>query len=467
MRAAVVGRSPLARVLLAVLAAAAVAACRPAPRHAGPDLLLVTVDTLRADPLACYGGPPDLGTAICSLAEEGVRFEWAFSTASHTLPSVASILTSLYPAQHGVRQSASSLLTTDFTSVAEVLRSAGYETGAVVSNPVLRLPHMDQGFETFDVDMTRRERNRAVEEREAEATTDAALALISRMRSPWFVWVHYQDPHGPYDPPDASPVADAREARRLRVGSDHSGWRGIPAYQALPGLRTLPAYVERYRGEIAYLDRHFGRLLDGIEILGAHPGILLTADHGEAFGEDDYYFAHGHSLGLDQIRVPLIWRPPQAAAASVQPRAVSLVDVAPTLLQAAGVEIPAAFVGRPLPGAGAGSGAEAAERPVFSEHPHRAAVIAGDVYFARDREARPGVVLDPVSGGRIAPLPARTARLAGAGALPAYESGAGAAARLESLLAAHLRAAPETPGARRTDVPESEREALRALGYLD
>ncbi len=456
----------IARPVAVLLAAATLAACE----HSGerPDLLLITVDTLRADYLECYGGPPGLGTAMGSLAEEGVRFEWAFSTAAHTLPSIASVLTSLYPSRHGVHQSAASVLETDLVSVAEVLRSAGYSTAAVVSNPALRIPHMDQGFDTFDGEMTRSERNRALEEREARATTDAALAAIENAESPWFVWVHYQDPHGPYEPPRAPPVADTPGARKLRVRSDHSGWRGIPAYQALPGLRTLPAYVERYRSEIAYLDRHVGRLLAGVDAPGARLGILFTADHGEAFGEDDYFLAHGHSLGLDQIRVPLIWRPPGGVSSAVEPRAVGLVDVAPTLLSVAGIEIPDAFTGRPLPGIGSDRGDEAAW-PVFAEHLHRAAVIVDDLYFARDLAELDEAVFDPVSGGKVVPLPERSARLGVDGTPPSYVVGPprGADRGLEALLTEHLLGASGTPAPTRTDVPASEREALRALGYAD
>ncbi|MEE9606727.1 MAG: sulfatase, partial [Myxococcota bacterium] len=346
------GRRPRRRWLrlAAAAAGAALAGCSSGPERV--NLLLVTVDTLRADRLACYGGPPDVGTAICALADRGVRFAWAFSAAPSTAPAVASLLTSTYPKDHGVTQSALTFLHNDAITLTEILRAAGYTTAAFVSNPVLdRHRNLGQGFQVYDQRMTRRERNRKrYEEREAQTTTDAALAWAQvAAQPPWFLWVHFQDPHGPYEPPGAPPAYDDAEERRLSVLGNHSGRGGIPAYQALPGLATPGAYERRYLAEIRYLDPHLKRLVDGLDALGEPVAVLLTSDHGEAFGEDDYYFAHGHSVGLDQIRVPLIWRSAGPARARVETAPVSLLDVAPTLLRVAGLDVPEGFGGQPLP----------------------------------------------------------------------------------------------------------------------
>jgi hypothetical protein len=195
-------------------------------------------------------------------------------------------------------------------------------------------------------------------------------------------------------------------------------------------------------------------------------GILLTSDHGEAFGEDGYYFAHGHSVGLDQIRVPLIWREPGSHAAGVIRTPVSTLDVAPTLLAAAGLEAPAAFQGRPLPVAEAPE--DASPRPLFAEHRLRAAVLIGSVYYARDRRPLDAPVHDRITGGKLYPMAPRTARLGAEGRLPAYESASGAgAATLEQPLAEFLAA-----GDRRVEPPRDllspeTRERLEALGYLE
>jgi arylsulfatase A-like enzyme len=390
-----------------------------------PNLLLITVDTLRPDRLECYGGEPGVGAAICALAEHGTRFQWAIAAAPYTGPSIASILTSRYPADHGVTQSALSYLREANVTVAEALRAAGYLTAAFVSNPVVdKSRSLDQGFAVYDQRMRQRERNRPrYVERIAQDATDAALAWAQVAASePWFLWVHFQDPHGPYDPPVVSPV------------------------------------------EIRYLDPHVRRLVDGLDALGAPPAVLLTSDHGEAFGEDDVWFAHGHSLGLDQIRVPLLWRPPQPRAPAVVARPVSLLDVAPTLLRVAGLELPPEFQGRPLPVPEAG-GAESGERLIFSEHAHRLAVIAGDVYYARDRRRIAEDERDTVSGGRIRALPRRSARLPAADGFPEYIPGE--AQGLEAAIADYLEATRFRRGAHRSELPEGTQEALRALGYLE
>jgi arylsulfatase A-like enzyme len=318
--------------------------------------------------------------------------------------------------------------------------------------------------------MPRRERTRpGYRERTARDTTDAALAWVEEVPEPWFVWVHYQDPHGPYDPPGAPPARDRPGDPALPLLDDDSGAGGIPAYQELAGVRTHEAYEARYVAEIRYLDGELGRLVRGLDAAGRPPLVVATADHGEAFGEDGFFFAHGHSVGLDQIRVPLWVRPIEPAPARVVETPVSLVDVGPTLLRAAGVSperLPGSE-GRALPGQGAVADAG---RPVFAEHGRQAAVALGARYFARDRS--PGATAGPDGRpwGRKAPaLPARTAALPSDGPPSGYQDPDDADARegarnLEPLLAGFLTGGSLRP-ADRLEVPEQTRESLRALGY--
>jgi arylsulfatase A-like enzyme len=456
------------RLLAAALAPLLLAGCSAPPP---PNLLLVTIDTLRADRLTCYGGPAGAGARICALFDGGWRFRWAFSTAPYTTPSVASLLTSRYPAFHGVTQSPASYLGNDELTVAEALLRAGYTTAAFVSNPVLdRRRALGQGFEIYDQRMTRRERNRpGYAEREAAATTDAALAWAQvKAREPWFLWVHFQDPHGPYEPPGSSPPADPPGARLLPVLEDHSGRGGIPWYQQLPGTYSQAAYERGYLDEIAYLDPHVARLVAGVDALGRPPAIVLTSDHGEAFGEDGYYFAHGHSVGLDQIRVPLFFRPARASmAGGVIDTPVSLVDVAPTLLRLADVAVPASYQGRPLPIAGVGSVASE-PRAIFAEHGRQAAIVRGDRFYSRDRDPFEGR-LEVDLGNEMPALPPRTARLRNEDALPPYEAvtGDGPDEELETQLGAFLHETRGLRGLRREQVPEDIRERMRALGYVE
>lgn len=433
-----------------------------------PSLLLITIETLRPDRLACYGGDPEIGTGICALANQGTRFVWSIAPAPATAPSIASILTSSWPSSHGVTEFASTPLSEQARTLAECLRDAGYETAAFVANPVLRRGrHFEQGFSIYDDRMTRREPNRPeLLEREAGEVTDAALAWLRVARRPWFLWIHYQDPHGPYQPPHLSRRRDPPDAPLLPLLNDHSGYQGIPAYQALPGLRSLQAYRERYQDEIRHVDLHVARLVAGADGLGPRPWVVLTADHAEAFGEDGYYFAHGHSVGIDQIRVPLIVRPQEPAPARVSTRPVSGVDVAPTLLRAARLPVPDTFHGQPLPL----RAEEESEGPrtLLAEHRARAAIVVGSSYYARDRAPIEPGTPDEITGGALRPLPPRVARLEPDGRSPEYRSPPQeSAARLESLLASFLRATPAPEQRRAPELTQSDREALGALGYLE
>lgn len=437
-------------------------------RELPPNLLLISVDTLRPDRLACYGGPPNSGTGLCEIFRDGTRYAWAFTPAPYTAPAVASLLTSLYPAYHGVTQAAVSYLGADEQTVAELLEAAGYTTAAFVSNPVLdRARNFGQGFAIYDQRMTRRERNRRnYAERDAVATTDAVLAWAeAELAEPWFLWVHYQDPHGPYEPPGAAPGADPPGEPQLPVLSNQSGRAGIPAYQAIPGLHTLSAYERRYRDEIAWLDPQIRRLVAGLDAKARRPAILLTADHGEAFGEDGYYFAHGHSLGLDQIRVPLLYRPARGQAPARVETPVSLIDVAPTLLSLAGVAIPEAFQGRVLTGIGA---PDAPAREIFAEHGRQAAVVASGRFYSRDRLAEEaGRALD--LGQELPWLPARTATIGSDGPNPAYRPAdvAGSDADLEALLAGFLERTRDRQGLVHEEVDAELRARMQALGYVE
>lgn len=429
-----------------------------------PNLLLVTIDTLRADALACYGGAPDVGARLCEIGSEGTRFDWAFSTAPTTSPSIASVLTSRWVPDHGVTQNLRTQLAADVDTVAEVLKRAGYTTAAVVSNPLLHPGRrLDQGFDHYDARMTRRERNRpGFAERAAQDTTDAAIDRLDAMGTgPWFLWVHYQDPHGPYEAPGIEPARDEAGDATLPVLAANYGRGGIPEYQLLPGVRTLRAYRRSYEDEIRHLDAHLARLLDRVDATTARPGILLTSDHGEAFGEDDRYFAHGHSTGLEQLRVPLLWRAPSGQEpAAPRSSAVGLVDVAPTLLSAAGLAPPPGFVGHAL------QDPPAQARTLFAESARRAAALRGNAFFARDRDPKATHTAEGKPWGAEHPaLPTRSATLPDALPLPGYRR-RDHDAELEASLTRYLGEERATPAVRDGEITPELRRQLEALGYF-
>jgi arylsulfatase len=344
-------------VLLAALALLTLA-CDAAPSRR--DLLLVSVDTLRADRLGTYGHPQGLSPHLDALAAESVVFERAYSTASYTLPAVISLLTGRQPDELGIRANVS-VLRGGVPTLATQLWTRGWRTGAVVSNAILRRRvGIHVGFDRYDDQFPTREANRAVPEREASDTTDAALAMWDALSAdgdaPVFLWVHYQDPHGPYAPPEGYRERYLERERRapdgpreLAFDESQLGEGGIPAYQRVGDAREVAFYRAGYAGEVRYVDEQIGRLLAGLAERADldEAVVVLTADHGEGLGERDYWFAHGEHLTDPIVRIPLFLRAPGLSPARRRD-AASLVDVVPTLTRLLGVEPPEGLAGRDL-----------------------------------------------------------------------------------------------------------------------
>jgi arylsulfatase A-like enzyme len=264
------------------------------------SVLLVTLDTTRADRLGCYGADRATTPNLDALAKEGVRFDEAISPAPLTLPSHASLMTGLVPRRHGVRNNALFRLGDEPDVLAETLSRNGYRTAAFVSAAVLdRITGIDRGFEHYD-DTVRVGSRQAFnyEERAASQTTDAALGHIDELEGPFFLWVHYFDPHLPYVPP---PPFDERFPDRP------------------------------YDGEIAFMDDQVGRLLKAVRARTESLLIVVAGDHGESLGEHGED-AHGVFVYQATQRVPLIVAGPGVPRGKVVDQRVGLVDVAPTVL---------------------------------------------------------------------------------------------------------------------------------------
>jgi len=329
-RAAFPVAAGVAALLLLTAALLARPAAPPAPAAssgsagsaARPNLVLLTLDTTRADHLGAWGWRYAHTPNLDALAARGTRFARCDTAAPITLVSHSTLLTGLYPPRHGVRDNGTFVLPGRVETVARRLAAAGYDTAAVVSAVVLaRRQGLDQGFRIYDDDLgSGYAAGTLVSERQAERTTAAAVATLGALKPPFFLWVHYFDPHEEYRPP--TKFADAA---------------------------TGPNRL--YDGEIAYMDEQIGELLKKLP-----PGtaVLAVGDHGEMLGEHGE-LTHGLLLNQGVRRVPLILAGPGIPAGQVVSSLVRTADVTPTLLKLAGQKIPAGLDGAtllPLPGAG-------------------------------------------------------------------------------------------------------------------
>ena len=353
--------------LAAALLLAGSACAPPAPEL----LILITVDTLRADHLGAYGDPRGLTPRLDALAAESLVFDAAYAPASFTLPSIAAILSGRYPEELGIRNN-HAVLGEAVPTLASRLAERGWRTGAVVSNFVLRSGSgLARGFERYDDVLIRIEAGRRIPERAASGTTDALLGALDECRAGGggcFLWGHYQDPHGPYTPPAGLrerflPGEFARKdgRRRLPVRQGGAGFGAIPAYQHLEGRLEVGWYRAGYAAEVHQTDAEIGRFLDGVAARGLQEraAIAFASDHGESLGEDEYWFSHGALLSEVLVRVPLFLRVPGHAPARREDLA-ALVDLFPTLLGlATGAPAPSGHPGRDLLSEGARGAADA------------------------------------------------------------------------------------------------------------
>lgn len=349
MRHPTVRRSLRALARAAALALA-LATCAPPPA-ARPDVLLVVIDTLRADHLSAYGYGRPTSPRLDALAADALVFTHAQTPRAKTLPAVASLMTGLYPHDHGVRDNATPL-PGRLPVLAQVLAAAGYETSAVVGNFVLQDARsgLARGFARWDDSLPDRDGvpPDQVPQRRAASLTDAGLAELDRLLAgdaPWFLYLHYMDPHGLYDPPAEHRLFEAPPEPLPDEGPPHPIHRrrlaefNVPPDCRLPdGRPDVAAVRARYDGEIHYADAHLGRVLDALAAAGRLDDTLVVvlSDHGEALGGHDYWFEHGFYAYEDTCRVPLLVRGPGLRRGTCAAD-VSLVDLAPTLLELAGL----------------------------------------------------------------------------------------------------------------------------------
>ena len=407
--------APRSLSLLSLLAASC--SPRPAIPEATPSVLLITIDTLRADHLGAYGDTKARTPSIDALAQSGVFFERAYTPAPITLPAHTSLMTGLIPPAHGVRGNGGFALGRGPATLAESMKARGRATAAFVGGfPLSRRFGLDRGFDVYDDTMSKAASvNYDFAERRASEVVTAAAGWLRETPGPVFLWVHLFDPHAPYDPP-----ADFRT--------------GDP-----------------YRDEIAAVDVAVGRIVGAWD---ARPGptvVALTSDHGEAFGEHGEW---SHSLFVydTTLHVPLIIRAGPFKAGTRASSAVGLVDVAATLVEVSGGS------SRGLPGVSLVSAVNpgAADRPLYAEtlSPRldfgwsdlRSWREAGFKWIRAPLPELYGLSEDPTEARNTAATDVTRAR------------------RLETALSRAI-AKPEETSSRRAPDPEGS-ERLRSLGYV-
>jgi arylsulfatase A-like enzyme len=354
------GKFASALKLFAIIFGVSIVGCSESQVHSRPNLVLIVVDTLRADHLEIYGYERKTSPALKKLAERGVVYEQHVASAGQTVPSTLTLLTSLHPAEHGFRHLGNGHFSKHrpvypdaLTLLPEVLKEAGYATAGFVGNPFLQDENgFSQGYDRFlysDADGAR--------------LTDAAIRWMDQHVSdgePFFLYVHYFDVHTPYRPP----------GRFRELFPRPANGRVIESNGHVPGARKrdLRATVALYDGGIAYTDDQIGRLLASLDALGVveETVVAVTSDHGEEF-MDHGGFGHGTHVHGELVRAPLIIAGPGVRdPGRREAKLTQHLDLAPTLLTLAGVEAPAEFRGKPFAGNAAAAFAE--DGPFYAVH---------------------------------------------------------------------------------------------------
>ncbi len=419
------------------------------PRH----LVLITVDTWRADHALTTRAGVDLTPRLSELATDAVVFTDAWSVANATSPGVSGFLTGLLPSRSGVITN-DHVLNPAVPTLAERLSKAGFATGGFVANPVVGPGYgFEQGFDHYELLPRPRDYRTA----KASSVNHRAIEWL-RTVNPGrrvFLWLHYMEPHGPYQPlPECQALFDIDAFGEpvpvdIQPEGRNGGHGAVPFYQTI-GFRPPPTdgrdYLLRYAAEVRCVDAGIGDLLDRLradELLD-NAVVAVTADHGEALLDDHgFFFSHANGLTEDQIDVPLIIAAPGLPAATVD-RPVSTVDIVPTVVALLGLETAEDVDGADLLADG--------PTPIFAARLDERAVRSG----------RWKLLIDDVGGTPrlfdLASDPGETVDVA-------TDHPETVAALLAHLAAVDARRVFATP-VDRGELDESTRDQLRALGYV-
>jgi len=425
---------------------------KPEAAEAPPrNLVLVTVDTLRADHVSSYGGSVPT-PAFEILAREGALAEEAYTPTPSTGPAHVSLFTGLHPWRHRTLANAVPI-DGNLRMLAQILRDEGFRTAAFVSSYVLH-PRFgfDRGFERYEFEPNRgyptwQGRKKPDFWTLGEVSTQGALRWLNERAAAgderFFLWVHYFDPHSPYDPPPGFEVSPAQPV-------DLSGKQIPPGVSDAPELRRL---LRAYRGEVRYADTQVGRIVERLRVLALleKSVVVATSDHGEGLG-DHGLLEHGGNLHEELVHIPLLVRAPGVAAGRRLRGFVQLEDLLPTALSLLGVPIPEGLDGQNLAPWLRGEAAASPRREVRGRR--RSYDTRPDLYYERRAGLKwIGELGEP---GTLYVLQRDPNEQAGS-------RGQGASETLRAE-AAEVRQLPERPS---RPVDPEVRQALEALGYLE
>jgi arylsulfatase A-like enzyme len=303
------------------------------------NVILIIIDTLRVDHLGCYGYERPLTPHIDELAADGIRFDHCIVQAPWTIPSIMSIMTSMYPSVNGIMDDKGRLDPIRQT-LAEAFQAEGFRTAGIVSHTFVDSRYgFGDGFEIF-------EDERVIQE-PADQITELAISILEEVKDErFFLFIHYFDPHFPYEPP--APFDTIQVTPGVDVES--MSWKEMKRFAHIRNPVPQPELnriIGLYDGEIAFTDVMIGHLIDYLKTSGLYENtiIALTADHGEEF-KDHGSMGHTRTLYDEVIRVPLLIRDPGSGARGIViEEQVRSMDIAPTLLRGAGIEIPVDFQG--------------------------------------------------------------------------------------------------------------------------
>lgn len=331
--------------------AQATASVRPAPAGDRVSVLFITIDTLRADHLGAYGYRRPTSPRIDAFSRRGTVFDQAYTYWPKTRGSFVGIMTGRFASQTGYGKSHPLLLEFNPT-LASVLKDAGYETVATVDNPnVASSLGYSRGFDRYRE--TWEESSLATETDRARAITGDGVRYLGQAKRerPFLLWLHYVNPHAPYQPPPPWDTAfldgDALRGPTLHPVNGFHG--GVPRPWSVPG-KSLGWYVAQYDGEIAAVDAEVGKVLGALESSAVRDRtmVVITSDHGESLGEHGYYFDHGENLFDPAMRVPLLVAGPGVAAGQRTDVLATTLDLVPTILDAVKVSYPPDLAGESL-----------------------------------------------------------------------------------------------------------------------